>query len=67
MADNTKDIKAKIVDGHRRGVCNRAGETVFKTDCCGKRRAVAKPTLGFHSTSAVKTYVLRNGKMVLKE
>lgn len=62
---NEDSIKQKIVDGHRQGVCDKDGRTDFILDASGRRGAIAKrrPLL---PGSVVKTYVLRNGEMVLK-
>lgn len=57
---NEDVIKEKIVDGYRRGVCDSSGRSVKM----GNGVFVAKPRLG--SSSVVKTYVYREGKMVLK-
>lgn len=58
-------IKQKIVDGHRRGVCNKNGETDFSTDNLGRRTPRPRPSKGLNSSTA-RTYVYREGKMVLK-
>ena len=56
---NEETIKRMIVAGHRRGICDSNGASI-------KRGGVfiAKPR---HSSSVDKTYVYRNGKMVLKD
>ena len=64
---NEEPLKQKIVDGHRRGVCDSDGNTTFKNDAHGNRIATAKPTFGAYPCSARKTFVLRNGEMVLKD
>jgi hypothetical protein len=61
---NEEVIKEKIVECHRRGVCDRNGESVKITDSSGRKIFVAKPRFGL--SSMVKTYVYRNGRMVLK-
>ena len=32
MNDNTQDLKGKIVDGYRRGVCDHNGKTIPKAN-----------------------------------
>lgn len=61
---NEDVIKAKIVDGCKRGVCDRNGVSIKTTNMIGQKVFVAKPR--FHPSSVVKVYVLRNGKMVEK-
>ncbi len=61
---NEEDIKAKIVECHNRGVCDSSGRSIKVTNSAGKKVFIAKPKLS--SSSVVKTYVHRNGKMVLK-
>ena len=61
---NEEDIKAKIVECHKRGVCDSSGRSIKVTNSDGKKVFIAKPR--FSSSSVVKTYVHRNGKMVLK-
>ena len=61
---NEDCIKAKIVDGYRRGVCDSYGRSIKRMNAAGQRVTVAKPR--FHPCSAVKTYVYKEGKMVLK-
>lgn len=56
---NEDGIKALIVDGHRRGVCDSNGASIKRNGVF-----VAKPRFG--SSSVAKTYVCRNGEMVLK-
>ena len=58
MFKNEEDIKAKIVEGHKRGVCDGNGASI-KT----KSGFIAKP-MSFPSVA--KTYVYREGRMVLK-
>jgi len=52
-------IKQAIVDGHRRGVCNKDGESIAG----GPGINIPKPT---PNNPFAKTYVLRNGKLVEK-
>ncbi len=59
MFKNENQIKDMIVTGHRRGTCDRNGNSV-KT---GNGRFIAKPRV---LPSTVKIYVCRDGKMVLK-
>lgn len=59
MFRNEEDIKAKIVEGHRRGICDSSGASI-KTEA---GVFVAKP---MSLSSAAKTYVYREGRMVLK-
>lgn len=61
---NEENIKAKIVECHRRGVCDSRGRSIKVTNCAGQKVYVARPRLG--SSSVVKTYVYKNGIMVLK-
>lgn len=61
-----EQIKSKIIDGHRRGVCNKNGQSFFTTDNSGRRGPKPVPSKGLNS-SAARTYVFRDGKMVLKE
>ena len=62
---NEDCIKEKIVTGRRNGVCDSNGASVKVTDAFGNKVYIAKPR--FRPSSAVKTYVCRQGKMVLKE
>lgn len=55
-------IKQKIVDGHRRGVCDREGNSVLNEH----GQMVAQPKKRI-SRSAVKVFVYRNGKLVEKK
>lgn len=57
---NEDGIKALIVAGHRRGVCDGNGASIKKNGVF-----IAKPRFGL--SSAVKTYVYRKGKKVLKK
>lgn len=57
---NEDKIKAMIVSGHERGVCDKNGASI-RTE---GGRFIAKPMA---MSSVAKTYVCRNGKMVLKE
>lgn len=61
---NEDGIKAKIVEGHKRGICDRNGNSVKAMDSAGRQGFIAKPR--FCSSSAVRVYVYREGKMVLK-
>ena len=61
---NEDVIKEKIVDGYRRGVCDSDGRSVKVINAVGQQVVVKKPR--FSSSSAVKVYVFREGKMVLK-
>ena len=56
---NEEVIKDMIVSGHKRGACDSGGASV-KTSS----GFIAKPRIGYGSV--VKTYVCRNGKVVLK-
>lgn len=58
MFKNENKIKDMIVKAHRGGVCDRNGESIKKDG-----RFIAKPRL---FSSMAKTFVCRNGKMVLK-
>lgn len=58
-------LKEKIVDGRRRGVCNKNGQSYFTTDNSGRRGPKPTPSKGLDS-SAAKTYIYRDGRMVLK-
>lgn len=60
---NEDCIKDLIVRTHRRGVCDRNGKSIKVTDASGKR-VIAKPR--FSPSSVVKTYIYRDGKVVLK-
>ena len=55
---NEDNIKDKIIVGRRRGVCDNEGRSIKVNGIF-----TAKPTA---FSSASKTYVYRNGKMVLK-
>ena len=57
---NTEEIKRKIVEAHRLGLCDSDGNS----DEDENGRAIA-PQKRFNSQ--VRTYVYRNGQMVLKE
>lgn len=61
---NEEAIKDKIAECHKRGVCDRNGESMRIIDSDGNKRYIAKPRFG--GSSIVKTYVYRNGRMVLK-
>lgn len=61
---NEDCIKDLIVRTHRRGVCDRNGNSIKVTDAIGGKRVIAKPR--FSPSSVVKTYVYRDGKVVLK-
>lgn len=59
MFKNEEKIKDMIVSAHIRGACDSQGRSMKTTD----GRFIAKPaSLG----STAKTYVYKNGKMVLK-
>ena len=58
MFKSEDKIKALIVNGHRRGVCDRNGASIKINGVF-----VAKPRL---FSSVAKTYVYREGKKVLK-
>lgn len=62
---NEDAIKDKIVECHRRGICDSNGNSIKITNCAGQKVFVAKPRFG--SSSVIKTYVYKNGKVVLKE
>ncbi len=66
MFKNENDIKAKIVEAHRRGVCDSSGRSIKVTNATGERVSIAKPRFSPLS-SVVKTYVHRKGKLVLKK
>ena len=57
---NEDVIKDMIVKAHRNGTCDSTGASVKNTD----GMYITKPRFG--SSSAVKTYIYRNGRMVLK-
>ncbi len=61
MFKNENKIKDMIVAGHRRGICDRNGDSVKN----GNGVFVAKPAFGHGST--VSTFICRKGKMVLKD
>lgn len=61
---NEEDIKDKIVECHKRGICDSSGRSVKVTNAAGKKVFIAKPR--FSLSSVVKTYVYKNGRMVLK-
>lgn len=54
---NEEFIQDMIVSAHRRGACDINGESVKSVD----GRMIAKPRIG-----SGKTYIYRNGEMVLK-
>ncbi len=56
---NEDGIKALIVEGHKRGICDSNGASVKVGG-----RFIAKPRC---PSSMVETYVYRKGKMVLKD
>ena len=62
---NEDSIKAKIVAGHRNGVCDKNGSSIKVTDAAGRQIYIPKPR--FRPSSAVKVYVYREGIMVPKE
>ncbi len=55
---NEEVIKDMIVSAHKRGTCDGSGNSIKRDG-----RFIAKPR---PLSSAAKTYVLRDGKMVLK-
>lgn len=57
---NEDVIKNMITTAHRNGTCDSNGESVKTSG----GRTIAKPRLSM--SSAVKTYICRAGKMVLK-
>ena len=59
---NEESIKEKIVECHRRGVCDSYGRTVKVTNSVGQRVPIARPRFG--SGSVVKKAVYENGKLV---
>lgn len=58
MFKNENEIKNMIVKAHRGGTCDSNGESVKKDG-----RFIAKPRT---MSSAAKTFICRDGKMVLK-
>lgn len=55
---NEDNIKTKIVDGYKRGVCDSNGRSIKVTNAAGQRVFIAKPR--FHlGSSVVKRYVYR--------
>ncbi len=56
---NEEIIKDMIVSAHKRGTCDGNGNSIKTSD----GRFITKPR---PLSSAAKTYVLRDGKMVLK-
>ena len=62
---NEDSIKALIVDGHKRGVCDSNGGSAKVTDATGRQMYIAKPK--FSPSSAVSVYVCRDGVMVPRE
>ena len=61
---NEDVIKEKIVECHRRGVCDSDGKSIKVINCAGRRVFIAKPRFGL--SSVVKTYIYKDGRMVLK-
>ncbi len=61
---NEENIKDKIVECHKRGVCDSSGRSVKVMNAAGQRVFIAKPR--FSSSAVTKTYVYREGRMVLK-
>jgi hypothetical protein len=61
---NEDGIKDRIVEAHGRGVCDSNGNSIKTTNAAGQRVFIAKPRFGL--SSAIKTYVCRKGRMVLK-
>ena len=60
MFKNEEVIKDMIVKAHRNGTCDSDGNSVKTVD----GRMIARPRFGL--CSVVKTYICRDGKMVLK-
>lgn len=60
---NEETIKDMIADCHKRGVCDGDGKSVKTIDSSGRETFIAKPRI---LSSTVKTYVYRDGRMVLK-
>ncbi len=60
MFKNEDAIKAKIVEGHRRGICDSNGASIKTKDGV----FIAKPRC---LSSVAETYVCRKGKVVLKD
>ncbi len=61
---NEDKIKDMIVDGHNRGVCDRNGASVTTMNFLDQRVVTAKPR---SLPSTAKTYIFKDGEMVLKE
>ena len=55
---NEEDIKAKIVECHKRGVCDSSGRSIKVTNSAGKKVFIAKPRFNL-SSSVVKRYVYK--------
>jgi len=60
---NEENIKDKIVECHRRGVCDSYGRSVKITNCAGQGVFIARPR---RLSSVVQTYIYKDGGMVLK-
>ncbi len=60
---NEDVIKEKIVECHRRGVCDSSGRSVKVTNAAGEKVFIAKPRFSSGS-SVVKRAVYENGKLV---
>ncbi len=60
---NEDCIKDRIVEAHRRGVCDSNGNSIKTTNAAGQRVFIARPRF---LSSVVKTYIYRAGRMVLK-
>ena len=57
-------VKDMISKGHKRGVCDGSGRSVKVVDGVGCKVTIARPIT---TPSSAKTYVYRDGKMVLKD
>ncbi len=55
---NEEDIKDKIVECHKRGVCDSSGRSIKVTNSAGKQVFIAKPRFN-SSSSVVKRYVFK--------
>ena len=55
---NEEDIQAKIVECHKRGVCDSNGRSIKVTNSAGEKVFIAKPRFNL-SSSVVKRYVYK--------